>query len=44
MDSMRVAMRFSSTGFVYNLPSANTATAVGLGSSSAMIMAFVEAA
>lgn len=30
MDSMRVAMRFSSTGFVYNLPSANTATAAAL--------------
>ena len=29
MDSMRVAMRFSPTGYVYNLPSANTVTAVG---------------
>ena len=29
MDSMRGAMRFSPTGYVYNLPSANTVTAVG---------------
>lgn len=30
MDNMKVAMRFSPTGFVYNLPSANTATMVRL--------------
>lgn len=30
MDSMRAAMRFSPTGYVYNLPSANTATAAAL--------------
>lgn len=29
IDSMRGAMRFSPTGYVYNLPSANTVTAVG---------------